>query len=127
MNHQQARRYLFNTTFLLGGWRRGQALKFLFAQHDAEAARILIDAVDREHPSASEIQSFFEATAERAVVEVLIASWAEQHRAWLGPIAIERALALELGETLPLDRETAWFVGPFLRKAVGTLTRAAEA
>jgi hypothetical protein len=112
MNHQQVQKYLFDETFLLRAWRRGKALKFLFGKGDFEAVRILVDAVDRSHPSAHTIQEFLARVSSREAVDALVAAWTAQHRPWLGPIAVERALALDFAATLPLDRETAWLVAP---------------
>jgi hypothetical protein len=115
MNHPQAKDRLFDTTFLLGARRRRQALKFLFEQGDAEAVRILVDAVDRSHPAASSIREFLARITTRGAVDALVAAWAAKHSPWLGPIAVERALAIGATAALPLDRETAWLLVPHLR------------
>lgn len=125
MNHPQAKDRLFDTTFLLGPWRRRQALKFLFEQDDAAAVPILVDAVDRKHPSSAQIQEFLAHLNAGQAVEALVSAWAEQHREWLGSMAVERALACGATAALPLDRETAWLLVPHVR-AGGELVAAAE-
>ena len=126
MNHTQAKQQLFDQAFLIGPWRRGRALKFLLTATDAEAVRILVDAVDRKHPESAAIQQHLAGVSSPDAVTGLTASWAQEHRDWLGPIAVQRALAVSAGEGLPMDRATAWLVVPGLA-AKGACSAAAEA
>lgn len=126
MNHTQAKQQLFDQAFLIGPWRRGRALKFLLTATDAEAVRILVDAVDRKHPESAAIQQHLAGVSSPDAVTGLTASWAQEHRDWLGPIAVQRALALGCGAALPMDRQTAWLVAPHLG-GKGAIASAAEA
>lgn len=114
MNHTQAKEQLFDQTFLIGAWRRSRALKFLLRATDAEAVRTLVDAVDRKHPESAAIQRHLAGVSSPDAATGLTASWTQRRRDWLGPVAIERALAVNGGAGLPMDRETAWLVVPHL-------------
>ncbi|HOX03515.1 MAG TPA: hypothetical protein P5555_14270 [Candidatus Paceibacterota bacterium] len=126
MNHQQAKDHLFDTTFLIGSWRRRKALEFLFQQGDAKAVRILVDAVDRKQPESRAIESYLGGLTDPGAVEALIQEWTQKERPWLGPVAVDRALAAGMGDRLPMDRATAWLVVSRLESG-GDIAGAAEA
>lgn len=76
MNLEQAKKRLFNGTFLLGRSRRGKAVDALFAFGSAEAAVVLVDAVGREHPEADGILSRLLTIDSKAKHEMHAAVWA---------------------------------------------------
>ncbi len=124
MNHREAKEGLFDTTFLLGGFRRRAALKWLLERGDAEAAGILIDAVARNHPQSSGIRRHLAAAADPGAVRRLVQAWRQSHPEWLGALAVERALSAGLAGELPLDRQTAWLVAAHVKGALAARAKA---
>ena len=57
MNLDEAKGKLYDTTFMLGGFRRKAAIKALQASPDPEAVAVLAEALGSVHPDAKAILS----------------------------------------------------------------------
>lgn len=125
MTTQQAAQALRDTTFLLGAFRRRGALKFLAQCADAEAAQVLVEAVDDKAPCADRIPAVLAAAIFPAWNERLWSLWAAKRQPWLGDLLIRKGqlhaatdARLHLLSLLKLGQVAALAVDPKMAAAV---------